>query len=87
MYSIDFQNQLNDYLLDPSRKINKTHLNTVCKIYHKGDTCRYISLSTIGYVCMKKSPAKEKIDEWVNTNSMSARADSCEGLGEVYEKN
>lgn len=86
MYSIDFQNQLNDYLLDPNRKIPKIHLDTVCKIYQKEDTCRYISLSSIGYVCMKKSPAKEKLDEWADAKNMSARADNCEGLGDNFEK-
>ena len=86
MYSIDFQNQLNDYLLDPDRKIPKAHLDTVCKIYHKKNTCRYISLSSIGYVCMKKSPAKEQLDKWVNNGNMSAKADNCEGLGDNCEK-
>lgn len=82
MYSIDFKNQLNDYLLDSNRKIPKIHLDTVCKIYHKEKTCRYITLSSIGYVCMKKSPAKEKLDEWANDGAILARANNCEGLGE-----
>ncbi|MHA1469340.1 MAG: hypothetical protein ACTSSP_02120 [Candidatus Asgardarchaeia archaeon] len=84
MYYIDFQNQLNDYLLDESRKIPKAHLDAVCKIYHQHETCRYLSLSSIGYVCMKKSPAKEKLDQMAIAEKMSARADNCEGLGE-YE--
>jgi hypothetical protein len=87
MYSVDFQNQLNDYLLDDNRKISKAHLDAVCKIYRGDKTCRYISLSSLGHVCMKKSPAKEKLDEWAETKAMLARADNCEGLGEGYEKN
>ncbi len=87
MYSIDFKNQLNDYLLDENRKIPKAHLDSVCKIYKKHETCRYLSLSTIGYVCMKKSPIKDKLDELARTKKMVARADNCEGLGNIIEKN
>lgn len=86
MYSVDFQNQLNDYLLDEGRKIPAAHLKSVCKKDQK-DACRYICLCQIGFVCMKKSPAKKQIDGWANTKIMSARADNCEGLGEGYEKN
>lgn len=85
MYSVDFQNQLNDYLLDENRKIPNAHLRSVCKKDQK-DACRYICLCQIGFVCMKKTPIKEKLDEWVNIKKMSARADNCEGLGEGNEK-
>ncbi len=87
MYGIDFNNQLADYLLDENRKISKAHLNSVCKIEQKKETCRYISLSEIGYVCMKKSPAKDKLDELADNESMSARSDNCEGLGVIDDKN
>ena len=86
MYGIDFNNQLGEYLLDEKRKIPKAHLSSVCKIEQKEMTCRYISLSQIGHVCMKKSPAKEKLDQMVKEEKMSARADNCEGLGEDIEK-
>ena len=82
MYGIDFQNQLNDFLLDEKRKISKDHLNNVCKIYKKHETCRYLSLSKIGFVCMKISPAKNKLDQLVREKSMVARGDNCKGLGE-----
>jgi hypothetical protein len=81
MYFIDSKNEFNDYLLDPKRKINRTHLQTVCKLYQKEKTCRYISLSIIGYVCMKNSPAQEYLNNLVETKKMSAMADNCEGLG------
>jgi len=86
MYGVDFNNQLGEYLLDNGRKIPKAHLNSVCKMNQKEKTCRYIALSKIGYVCMKKSPAKQKLDEMSNNESMSARSDNCEGLGVVYDK-
>jgi hypothetical protein len=81
MYGIDFNNQLGDYLLDENRKIPKAHLAAVCKIEQKEKCCRYISLSEIGYVCMKKSPAKEKLDQLAKDEKMSASDDNCEGLG------
>ena len=87
MYGVDFNDQLSDYLLDEDRKISKAHLNGVCKIEQKEKTCRYIALSQIGYVCMKKSPAKDKLDEMANSESMSARSDNCEGLGIIDDKN
>ena len=81
MYGVDFNNQLGEYLLDEERKIPKAHLESVCKIEQKEKTCRYISLSKIGYVCMKKSPAKEKLDNMIKDGNMVAQSDNCEGLG------
>ena len=82
MYSVDFKDELNDYLLDENRKITKAHLESVCKIYQKDKTCKYISLSVNGYVCMKKSPMKDKLDELSKEKKMIAQSDNCEGLGE-----
>ena len=82
MYGVDFNNQLADYLLDPNRRISAAHLNVVCKMWQKNKTCRYIArVPTHGgfYACMKKSPAKEKID--ASVKNFSAKADNCEGLG------
>ena len=81
MYGVDFNNQLGEYLLDEKRKIPKAHLSSVCKIEQGEETCRYIALSQIGYVCMKKSPAREKLDEMAMDEKMKARSDNCEGLG------
>jgi hypothetical protein len=86
MYGIDFNNQLVDYLLDDDRKIPKAHLEGVCKIEQKDKTCRFIALSKIGYVCMKKSPAKVKLDEMAKDGNMVAQSDNCEGLGDIYGK-
>ena len=86
MYGEDFNNQLGEYLLDEGRKINKVHLDSICKIGQKENTCRYISLSKIGYICMKKSPAKNKLDEMAAEGDMAARSDNCEGLGVMHDK-
>ena len=86
MYGVDFDNQLGDYLLDNNRKIPKAHLNKVCKIGNKNETCRYISLSKIGFVCMKHSPAKAKLDEMARKNNMTAKSDNCVGLGNINDQ-
>jgi len=88
MYYVDSKNQLNDYFLDPDRRIPSAHLDVVCKIRQKG-ACRYIAGVTAQggfYVCMKKSPAKDRIDSWADTENFSAKADNCEGLGKEYGK-
>ena len=81
MYSIDFNNELNEYLLDEKRKIPKAHLDSVCLIYQQDKTCRYISLSSIGFVCMKKSPVKDKLTEMARDKRLTSKGDNCEGLG------
>jgi len=86
MYGVDFNNQLCDYLLDENRKIPKAHLEGICKIDKQKETCRYIALSKIGYVCMKKSPVKNKLDELANDGNISAQSDNCEGLGVMNDK-
>ena len=73
---------MND-VFSEKRKISKAHLDAVCKIEQKEKTCRYIGLSKIGYVCMKKSPVKDKLDEMVKERNMIARSDNCEGLGTI----
>ncbi len=86
MYTVDFNNQLGEYLLDEERKISKAHLQAVCQVEKKEKTCRYIGLSKNGFVCMKKSPVKAKLDEMVREKNMIAAADNCEGLGVINEK-
>jgi len=84
-YHVDDKDELNEYLLDLDRRIPAAHLDVVCKIRQGENTCRYIAgVPTSGgfYACMKKSPAKNRIDEWTNSENFSAKADNCEGLGE-----
>jgi hypothetical protein len=84
MYFVDSKNELSEYFLDPKRRIPSAHLKSVCKIRQKG-ACRYISGIPIEggfYICTKKTPAKEKIDLWSQSENFSAKADNCEGLGD-----
>jgi len=85
MKFIDLKEDLNDYLTDENRKISKDHLDSICKIYKKNDTCRYIFLSPIGYICMKNTPMKKELDRLANNKKMVSRSDNCKGYGK-YEK-
>jgi len=91
MIGIDLKEKLNDYILDEKRKIPKAHLDSVCKIHHGAETCRYIFLGMKGFMCLKNSPIQEDIDRRVTLSingalpeaeRMSARGDNCEGLGD-----
>jgi hypothetical protein len=87
MQAVDLRGDLNDYLFDPERQIPKAHLSAICKIKKGELTCRYISLGIKGYVCMKKSPMKQTLDQKVIEQTIGARGDNCEGLGSNQIKN
>ena len=70
MKYVDLNEDLNDYLTDDKRKIPQEYLDSVCKIYQKHDTCRYIFLSPIGYICMKNSPMKAELDRLASNKKM-----------------
>lgn len=83
MKSIDLQGNLSEYFLDENRIIPKGHLKSVCKIYEKKNTCRYISLSSKGFICVKKTPMKKVLDKMSFEKKMIANSDNCEGLGNI----
>lgn len=86
MNVVDTKGEMGDFLSDPNRKIPNAHLNSVCKLYEKHETCRYICLYPIGFVCAKKTPMKKMLDQRVAEGKMTARSDNCEGLGEIWKK-
>lgn len=79
MFHIDFAEQFNEVLLDRKRKVSKYTLENVCKIYKKEKTCRYLGLSSIGYVCVKNSLIEDKLDFLVKNDEISAKGDNCDG--------
>ena len=79
MYTIDKNSEYGKYLLDESRLIPKSHLCSVCKKGQGEKCCRYISLSIKGFVCVKKTPIKEKIDSQISI--FTSKGNNCEGLG------
>jgi hypothetical protein len=81
MQALDTSGKMGQYLLDEKRKISQTHLYNICKYKQGKNTCRYISLTIQGYVCVKKTPMKKMLDDRVKSEKMKAIGDNCEGLG------
>jgi hypothetical protein len=82
MQAVDHNGDMNEYLTDERRKIPDAHLKSVCKLKQGSKTCRYIGLvPDLGFVCAKKTPIKDMLDERANNGKMSAIEDNCEGLG------
>jgi hypothetical protein len=78
MYTVDKKSEFGKYLLDKSKKIPKSHLITVCKKGCGEKTCKYISLTINGFVCIKNTPLKQKIDS--QSDKFKAKGNNCEGL-------
>ena len=83
MHAVDFNGDMNDYVLDESRKISKAHLYAVCKMRQGEQTCKYVGLGPSGYFCAKKTPIKVTLDYKAENKQMIARGDNCEGLGKL----
>ena len=79
--AIDTHGDFGDYLNDPKRRISEQKLNEVCHIHAKDKTCRYISLTAEGFVCVKNSPMQSSIDTMVREKKFRATGDNCGGLG------
>ena len=86
MKAIDIKDNLDDFLLDETRRIADEKMKNICLIGEGERTCRYIVLSKIGFVCSKKTPMSETFDDLVNKNKITAKSNNCEGLGSQYEK-
>jgi hypothetical protein len=84
MQGIDIQ-QFGDVFFDEGRKVPDAHRFNVCKYKQGKSTCRYLSLSINGYVCVKKTPIKQMLDLRVKEKKMSAQGDNCEGLGKIIQ--
>lgn len=85
MHAVDFNGKMNDYILDPDRKISKAHLESVCKPGQQEKTCRYVGLGPNGFFCAKNTPMKSALDERAESEKSRARGDNCDGLGEPPE--
>ena len=68
------------YLNDKSLKIIESHLNKVCLIGKGKKACRYIALTTSGYVCVKNTPLKMFIDKEIVNSKWRAIGDNCDGF-------
>ena len=86
MKAIDLKKDLNKYLFDKERHISNEQMKNVCLIANGESTCKYIMMfEKNGFVCAKKTPMSEVLDDLANKNQITAKSDNCEGLGS-YEK-
>lgn len=84
-FAVDNKGVLEQVMGDESRKIPKAHLDSVCCIHNRAATCRYIALGPKGFICVKNTPLKQRLDAMVSEKEMAATGDNCEGLGELLE--
>ena len=83
MIGLRIDKMLEDVLNNDALKIDIKHLDNICKLRQGENTCRYILLMPIGYVCIKNTKLKQAIDQQCNKNQMTAKGDNCDGLGEI----
>lgn len=73
-------------LTDSSLKIVGSHLSRVCRISQGEFTCRYITRTRFGFICVKNTTLKPFIDIEVNTNpKWRAKGNNCDGFHEKKE--
>jgi len=83
MQVINLRGDFEEYLLDDNCKIPQAHLHSICKYGCGKNACRYVFLIDKGFVCVKKSPIKQMLDERVKKEEANDRGDNCEGLGRL----
>jgi hypothetical protein len=86
MQGVDHREKLNEFVLDPRRKITKAHRDAVCKQSMGKETCRYIGLAANGFFCAKHTPMRAVLDQNVSEDKMKAQGDNCEGIGPQPEE-
>jgi len=55
------------------------HVKNVCKIGQGNDCCRYLTMGSEGFECVKNSSVAATLDMRASTETMTAQADNCEG--------
>lgn len=83
MKAIDARDNLD--LESDERKISSERLESICCIYQKEKTCKFIMYTRIGYVCAKHSNFAESLSMMSLQNKIVAKSDNCEGLGNRNE--
>jgi len=60
-------------------KISDETLKNICKIGQGDECCRYLACGADGFECLKHTPIAKILDSRVETGTMSARGNNCEG--------
>ena len=80
MKAIDTRDKLDKQIRNKDFSISKKKLYNVCKIYKSGETCRYIMLTTDGYICVKHLPIADVMDRMVKNGQLIANGNNCDGI-------
>lgn len=64
--------------LKKNKKMNN-QIKNICKIGQIHDCCRYLVMGTKGFECMKNTSMSTLLDKRVETETIVARGDNCEG--------
>lgn len=54
-------------------------IKDICKIGQGHQCCRYLVMGTQGFECAKHSELAKLLDQRVETQTITARGDNCEG--------
>ncbi len=52
---------------------------TICKVGQGANCCRYLTMSSQGWSCEKKTSLRRLLDQRVEIGAINARADNCGG--------
>lgn len=62
-----------------AERISEDVAKTVCKYGQGHECCRYLGMSSEGWSCLKLTELRPYIDKRVESKTMGARGDNCEG--------
>ena len=60
--------------------ISEVQAKEVCKIGQGNECCRYLTLSSLGFLCGKHTELRSVLNAKVDRGEMVAQGDNCEGL-------
>lgn len=63
-----------------SSKMTKEFVIATCKIGQGHECCRYVACGANGFECLKHTNLKNLLDKRVESKTIIARADNCEGF-------
>lgn len=81
MKAIDLKDFMKEVVENTKLRIDEGHLNNICKLGNKNNTCRYILMGPEGqFVCAKHTKMRQVLDDLVENESIEARGNNCQGL-------
>ncbi len=65
--------------VEPLAVLTDDHVRETCRPGAGAETCRYLTMSAVGWSCEKHSSLADTLDDRVAAGTMVARGDNCEG--------